>query len=73
MVVMATGPWLTDDEQRAWRSWLRAQVLVQAAIGRQLHEDAELSEGDYAVLVHLSEHEDGRLRGKALAALLQWE
>jgi DNA-binding MarR family transcriptional regulator len=70
---MADGPWLSDDEQRAWRAWLRAQTLVHAAIGRQLQDDAALSEGDYAVLVHLSESAEGRLRGKALAGALQWE
>lgn len=70
---MAEGPWLRDDEQQAWRAWLRAQTLVHAAVGRQLAEDAELSEGDYAVLVNLSESAEGRLRGKALAGALQWE
>lgn len=66
-------PWLSDDEQRVWRAWLRAQLLVQAEVGRQLHRDADLSEGDYAVLVHLSEAPAGRLRGMALARALEWE
>ena len=79
-VVMAPVPpsapdhaWLADDEQRVWRAWLRAQVLLHAAVGAQLDRDAGLSESDYAVLVHLSEAPDGRLRGKALACELQWE
>lgn len=66
-------PWLSDDEQRVWRSWLRAQLLVQAAVGCQLHHGAGLSAGDYAVLVHLSEAPDGRLRGMELARALEWE
>jgi DNA-binding MarR family transcriptional regulator len=65
--------WLTDDEQHVWRTWLRAQVLLHTAVGAQLDRDAGLSESDYAVLVHLSEAPDGRLRGKALAGALQWE
>jgi DNA-binding MarR family transcriptional regulator len=65
--------WLSDDEQRVWRTWLRANVLLHAAVGAQLDRDSGLSESDYAVLVHLSEAPDGRLRGKALACALQWE
>jgi DNA-binding MarR family transcriptional regulator len=65
--------WLSDDEQRVWRAWLRAHVLLHTAVGAQLDRDSGLSESDYAVLVHLSETPDGRLRGKALACALQWE
>jgi DNA-binding MarR family transcriptional regulator len=65
--------WLSDDEQRAWRSWLHAHVVLQAQLNRQLFVDAGMSEADYGGLVHLSEAPDGRLRGKDLAVALQWE
>jgi DNA-binding MarR family transcriptional regulator len=66
-------PWLSDDEQRVWRTWLRAHVLVDAVVSAQLDCDSGLSGSDYAVLVNLSEAPDGRLRGKELACALQWE
>ena len=68
-----TGQWLSDDEQRVWRSYLRAHVLLGARLSRQLQRDTDLSEADYAVLVNMSEAPDGRLRGFALAGALQWE
>ena len=46
-----------------WRSFLRAQVLLDAQLNRQLQRDSDISEADYGVLVNLSESADGRLRG----------
>lgn len=68
-----TDGWLSDDEQAVWRSWLRAFVLIDAQLNRQLLRESELSQADYAVLVNLSESPDGRLRGFALAQGMQWE
>ena len=68
-----TDVWLSDAEQAAWRSWLRAYVLIDAQLNRHLQREADLSQADYAVLVHLSESPKGRLRGFELAQGMQWE
>ena len=65
--------WLSDDEQRIWRAYLRANELLHVRLNRQLQRDSGFSEGDYAVLVHLSESLDDRMRGYELAAAIQWE
>ena len=68
-----TDGWLSDDEQRVWRGYLQANELLHVRLNRQLQRDTGISEGDYAVLVHLSETPDDRLRGYELAAAIQWE
>ncbi|MEW9533352.1 MarR family winged helix-turn-helix transcriptional regulator [Microbispora sp. NPDC049125] len=69
-----TGPrWLDDDEQRAWRSYLRMQARLTARLNRQLQADSGLSLADYDVLVQLTDTPDGRLRPFELQRDLQWE
>ncbi|MDG4814968.1 MarR family winged helix-turn-helix transcriptional regulator [Micromonospora sp. WMMD956] len=70
---MAGTRWLDDDQQRAWRAYLRMQAEVAARLGRQLQADAGLSLADYGVLAQLAEAPDGRLRPFALQRDLQWE
>ncbi|MEU8054263.1 MarR family winged helix-turn-helix transcriptional regulator [Micromonospora harpali] len=65
--------WLDDDQQRAWRAYLRMQAELAARLGRQLQADSGLSFADYGVLVQLAEAPDGRLRPFALQRDLQWE
>ncbi|KIR63407.1 MULTISPECIES: MarR family winged helix-turn-helix transcriptional regulator [Micromonospora] len=65
--------WLDDDQQRAWRAYLRMQAELSARLGRQLQADSGLSFADYGVLVQLAEAPDGRLRPFALQRDLQWE
>ena len=65
--------WLTDQEQSAWRGFLRMQNELPARLNRALQESADLSLPDFQVLVHLSEAEGERLRAFALARSLQWE
>ena len=52
---------------------MRAYVLIDAQLNRQLLRETDLSQADYAVLVNLSEAPEGRLRGFALAQGMQWE
>ena len=54
--------WLTADEQRAWRAYLRVGTLLTARLNRQLQADSGLSLPEYEVLVRLSEAPDGKLR-----------
>lgn len=65
--------WLDDDQQRAWRAYLRMQAELAARLGRQLQADSGLSFADYGVLVQLAEAPDGRLRPFELQRDLQWE
>lgn len=61
--------WLSSQEQRAWRAYLRATRLVEAALDRDLAaHGTQLSE--YEVISMLSEAPEGRLRMSNLADLV---
>ncbi len=63
--------WLTDEQQRIWRSYLIMASRLQTAMHRQLQSDCDLSLSDYDVLVALSER--GPLRINELGEALAWE
>lgn len=65
--------WLDDDEQRAWRAYLRMQGRLEARLNRQLQADSGLSLADYSVLVELTDTEQGGLRPFELQRRLDWE
>lgn len=65
--------WLSDDEQRLWRRWLRVNALLPATLHRALQADSGLSLPDFEVLVHLTDSPEGRVRVGDLARALQWE
>lgn len=66
-------PWLTDDQQRIWRSWLSASSRIPARLSQQLQQDSGLSLQDYEVLVTLHEAPTDSYRITELAAMLEWE
>jgi DNA-binding MarR family transcriptional regulator len=66
-------PWLSADEQRAWRSYIRTGTLLAARLNRELQQDSGLSLPEYEVLVRLSEAPDGTLRPVQLGRALDWE
>ena len=68
-----TGTWLSDDEQRAWRTYLQMSSLLPAALNRQLQQDCGLTLPEYEVLVRLSEAPDHRLRPFQVCEALNWE
>lgn len=68
-----TGEWLTADEQRAWRTYLRMSTLLPAYLGRQLQRESGLSLPEYEVLVQLSEAPGNRMRPYQLCEALNWE
>jgi DNA-binding MarR family transcriptional regulator len=70
---MSEGPWLTDSEQCAWRSFLNMQAELRRRLNRQLLREAGLSEADYGVLVQLTEAPAGRLRVFELRDATGWE
>jgi DNA-binding MarR family transcriptional regulator len=63
--------WLTPDEMRAWRGLVDLIVPLLAEQDEALATGHGINEGEYAVLVHLSEAEGGRLRMCDLAAALR--
>ncbi len=64
---------LTHDEQGAWRGLLRMQAQLGAHLNRELTARTGLTLAEYALLVALSEHRDGRLRPSELGRALGWE
>ena len=68
-----TGSWLTADEQRAWRTYLRMSSLLPAKLNRQLQRDSGLTLPEYEVLVQLSEAALQRLRPFQICEALNWE
>jgi DNA-binding MarR family transcriptional regulator len=65
--------WLSDREERAWRSLQFMQMRLEGELARQLAADSGLSYPDYLVLVALTDRDDGRMRLFELATTLGWE
>jgi DNA-binding MarR family transcriptional regulator len=65
--------WLSGDEQRAWRTYVRMSSLLPAQLNRQLQRDSGLTLPEYEVLVQLSEAPDKRLRPFQICDALNWE
>ena len=61
--------WLSEDEQRSWRAWIAANLLIRDRLGRDLQEQCGLTLADYEIMVRLSETADRRLRMSELADL----
>ncbi|MEW2130623.1 MarR family transcriptional regulator [Streptomyces sp. NPDC005435] len=59
--------WLTDEEQRVWRSYLHATTLLDDHLDRQLQRDAGMPHMYYGLLVSLGEAPRRRLRMTELA------
>ncbi|MBL1102226.1 MarR family winged helix-turn-helix transcriptional regulator [Streptomyces coffeae] len=59
--------WLSDDEQRAWRTHLDVSRLLTYQLERDL-QPFGLTMNDYEILVNLSESEDHRMRMSDLAS-----
>lgn len=64
----ATQPrWLTDEQQRVWRTYLDATTLLEDHLDRQLQRDAGMPHIYYGLLVKLAESAHRRLRMTELA------
>ncbi|WP_344982010.1 MarR family winged helix-turn-helix transcriptional regulator [Streptosporangium fragile] len=70
---MNSPRWLDEEQQRAWRAYLRMQGRLTARLNRQLQTGSALSLADYEVLVQLTDVEEGRLRPFELQRGLHWE
>ncbi|WP_350278339.1 MarR family transcriptional regulator [Kribbella sp. HUAS MG21] len=73
MVRVSKGPWLDDDEQKAWRSYLLMKRTLETHLERHLQREFGLSGSDFEILVNLSESESGRMRAFELGRATQWE
>lgn len=70
---MTDTRWLNETESRAWRGYQALNAQLNALLHRSLVRSTGLSLSDYAVLVHLSEAPEDRLRAYELGTALQWE
>jgi DNA-binding MarR family transcriptional regulator len=68
-----TVRWLTPEEQRAWRGFVRLHDKLWGRLARRLQAESRVSPADFAVLVELSEAPEGRRRFLELARALEWE
>lgn len=59
--------WLTEEEQRIWRSYVHASTLLEDHLDRQLQRDAGMPHIYYGLLVGLAEAPHRRLRMTQLA------
>jgi DNA-binding MarR family transcriptional regulator len=59
---MDDTPWLDEQENRIWRSFLEASGRIQSQLSESLKERTGLTMDDYEVLAHLSEADPQRLR-----------
>ncbi|MFJ4469690.1 MarR family winged helix-turn-helix transcriptional regulator [Streptomyces sp. NPDC089424] len=66
-----TTRWLTPQEQRAWRAYMGATLLLEDALDRQLQQEAGLPHMYYSILANLSEAPERRLRMTDLAEHLK--
>lgn len=63
-------PWLDDEQQVSWRSFLEGSARLTEALNRDLDAESRLSLHEYEVLVRLSENPERTLRMSALADTL---
>ncbi|WP_183096098.1 MarR family winged helix-turn-helix transcriptional regulator [Nocardioides stalactiti] len=70
---MSEPPWLDDEQQRTWRSWLDLNTRLFARLSRDLQATNGLSLQDYDVLVALTDVPEGSVRMRDLGVSLQWE
>jgi DNA-binding MarR family transcriptional regulator len=68
-----TVRWLTPEEHRAWRGFVRLHERLGGRLGRLLQSESHVSPADFAVLVHLTDTPEGRQRYQELARALEWE
>ncbi len=68
-----TPPWLSPEEQHAWRSFIRLHQKLSATLVRDLQAHSKLSGADYEILVALTDAPDGRQRFQDLAKAVEWE
>lgn len=64
---MSETRWLNEEEQRTWRAFLAAILLLQDQLERELQTEAGMPHAYYEILVRLSEAPDRAMRMSDLA------
>lgn len=65
---MPDEPWLSDEQQRVWRSYLQLTGMLTERLDRDLRRDADMPHTYYLILAMLSEAPGRSLRMAQLAA-----
>lgn len=68
-----TTDWLSEAQQRSWRTFLRLHRKLNARMAGDLQAHANLSVADFEVLVALTDVAEGRLRFQDLSEAIEWE
>jgi len=63
----------TSEEFAVWSAYIQTIEILRARVQARLQADSGLSEGDYKVLLALSETEKRSLRSSQLATHIEWE
>jgi DNA-binding MarR family transcriptional regulator len=64
---------LTSAELRTWRDFIETVQALHLRLEGRLQSESSLSQGDYRVLLALSEADSHRMRPSELAAVIGWE
>ncbi|HEX2893023.1 MAG TPA: MarR family transcriptional regulator [Marmoricola sp.] len=64
-------PWLSGDQQRAWRAFIIGTTLLMDTLDRELRQAHGVSLGEYEILVRLSESPGRTLRMAQIADSMQ--
>ena len=64
---------LTSAELRTWRDFIETVQALSLRLDGRLQSESSLSQGDYRVLLALSEADGHRMRPSELAAVIGWE
>jgi len=71
---MVAKKWaLSDDEQKAWRSYVTMRHSLERHLVLHLQREFGLSDSDFEILVNLSESPTGRMRAYELGEATRWE
>lgn len=62
--------WLTDEEQKLWRSYLGAFMRLNKAINEDLESNAQIDGLTYEIFVRLSDAQDHAVRMTELAEVV---
>lgn len=63
----------TAQQLRVWRDFVETGDALRSLLAARLQAESDVSTGDYAVLLALSEASDKRIRSSELAASINWE
>ncbi len=68
---MRNDPWLNDEQQQTWRTYLQMAAALNARIERDLQQAAGMPHAYYMILAMLSEAPGHSMRMRQLADMVQ--